>query len=103
MSEVGYGAFDDPYCYKGTFVLKNRAGLRAPVLLAAFEAEMTTHRAEELGPMGRFGPAHYRAVHRHLFRDFYAWTGRYRTVRTSKGGNVFCYAEHIPGEMDKLL
>lgn len=27
MSDHGYEVFDDPYCYRGTFVLKNRAGL----------------------------------------------------------------------------
>lgn len=28
MSGSGYAEFDDPYCYKGTFVLKNKVGLR---------------------------------------------------------------------------
>ena len=30
---VGYDAFDDPYCYKGTTTLKNKLGLRDPALL----------------------------------------------------------------------
>lgn len=102
MSDHGYEVFDDPYCYKGTFVLKNRADLRDARRLQAFELEMSTLRAEEPLPTGRFGPAHYRAVHRHLFCDVYAWAGKYRTVRTAKGGNVFCYPEHIDAQM-KLL
>jgi len=28
MSDSSYEVFDDPYCYKNTFVLKNRANLR---------------------------------------------------------------------------
>jgi cell filamentation protein len=64
---------------------------------------MSILRAEEPLPGGRFGPAHYCAVHRHLFQDVYAWAGRYRNVRTSKGGNPFCFPEHIPAQMDALF
>lgn len=103
MIGVAYDAFDDPYCYRGAGVLKNKAGLRDAALLEAFELEMTTLRAEEPLPGGRFGPAHYRAVHRHLFQDVYGWAGRYRTVRTSKGGNPFCFPEHVDAQMKGLF
>jgi cell filamentation protein len=100
---TGYEAFEDPYCYPGAFVLKNKAGLRDAAALAAFELEMSSLRAEEPLPKGRFGPAHYCAVHRHLFGDVYTWAGRYRTVRTAKGGSVFCCPEHIDAEMKRLF
>lgn len=103
MIDQGYDAFADPYCYKNSFVLKNRAALRDGAALEAFELEMTTLRAEEPLPGGLFDPAHYRAVHRHLFQDVYRWAGRYRTVRTSKDGNPFCFPEHIPDQMDALF
>lgn len=103
MSSGGYEAFDDPYCYKGTFVLKNRLGTRDAEVLEAFELEMSSLRADEPLPAGRFGPAHYRAIHRHLFQDVYSWAGKYRTVRTAKGGNWFCFPEHIAREMDRLF
>lgn len=103
MSDYGYEVFDDPYCYRGAFVLKNRAGLTDAKRLQAFELEMSSLRADEPLPNGRFGPAHYRAVHKHLFGDVYTWAGRYRTVRTAKGGNVFCYPENIDKEMTKLF
>jgi len=103
MSAHGYEVFEDPYCYKGRFVLKNRAGLKDAARLQAFELEMSALRAEEPLPNGRFGPTHFRAVHRHLFGDVYSWAGRYRTVRTAKGGNVFCYPEHIEKEMIALF
>jgi cell filamentation protein len=64
---------------------------------------MSSLRADEPLPNGRFGTAHYRAVHKHLFGDVYTWAGRYRTVRTAKGGNVFCYPENIDKEVTKLL
>lgn len=103
MSQSRYDAFDDPYCYKGSFVLKNKAGIRDADRLQEFEIEMTSLRSLEARPKGKFGPAHYRAFHRHLFGDVYVWAGRYRTVCTSKGGNAFCYPEHIAPQMEKLF
>lgn len=103
MSFEGYAAFADPYVYKGTSVLKNKLKTRDANVLSAFEVEMTTLRAEEPLPAGRFGTAHYGAVHRHLFQDVYRWAGRYRTVRTGKDGNWFCYPEYIPREMERLF
>lgn len=103
MSFKGYAAFDDPYVYKGTTVLKNKLTTRDADVLSAFEVEMTALRAEEPLPAGRFGTAHYRAVHRHLFQDVYRWAGRYRTVRTGKDGIWFCYPEYIPREMERVF
>lgn len=103
MSFEGYAAFDDPYVYKGTSVLKNKLKTRDAAVLSAFEVEMTTLRAEEPLPAGRFGTSHYRAVHRHLFQDVYRWAGRYRTVRTGKDGNWFCYPEYIAREMERVF
>lgn len=103
MAFEAYEAFDDPYSYKGTGTLKNKLGLRDPVLLESFELEMTAIRANEALPDGRFGPAHYRRVHHHLFQDVYGWAGKYRNVRLAKGGNPFCFPEHIAVEMGKLF
>lgn len=100
---AGYDAFDDPYAYKGTTTLKNRLGLRDAAQLEAFELEMTTLRAREPLPRGKLTARHYCRVHRHLFQDVYSWAGKYRTVRTAKGGNPFCYPEYIDGEMTKLF
>lgn len=94
---------DDAYCYKGTTVLKNKAGLRRQDDLDRFEAIMTAQRFEEPVPSGRFGAAHYRALHRHIFQDVYTWAGRLRTVRIIKGESAFCYPEHIPGQLQQLF
>lgn len=103
MSIEGYDAFDDPYCYPGTSVLKNLLNIQEQDTLDAFEVEISTLRAEEPLPEGSFDAAHYRQVHHHLFQDVYEWAGQYRSVRTSKGGNAFCYPEHIPAQMDALF
>ncbi len=98
-----YAATPDPYCYPGTTVLKNRASLREQQALRAFEAAMVTQRLDEPLPAGRLSCGHYRAIHRHIFGDVYAWAGRIRTVRISKGNSMFCYPEHIDGEMRRLF
>lgn len=103
MTFEGYDAFDDPYAYPGTNVLKNLLDIRDQATLEAFEVEISTLRAEEPLPEGQFDPIHYCNIHRHLFQDVYDWAGQYRTVRTSKGGNSFCYPEHIPAQMDTLF
>jgi cell filamentation protein len=100
---VGYDAFDDPYAYPGTSVLRNRLEIRDAGKLEQFEVEISTLRAEEPLPHGTFNPAHYCSIHHHLFQDVYEWAGQYRTVRTSKGGNAFCYPEYIPAQMDALF
>lgn len=98
-----YEAEQDPYCYPDSDVLKNKAGLRKPDALERFETAMTFKRADEPLPSGRLSATHYRNIHHHLFQDVYNWAGQYRTVRMSKGGNSFCYPEHISAEMTKLF
>jgi cell filamentation protein len=98
-----YAASRDPYCYPGTTVLINRLGLRDQSKLNAFEAEVSAERATQPLPAGKLNYAHYRAIHRHLFGDVYAWAGKVRTVRISKGDSTFCYPEHIDREMRRLF
>lgn len=90
MTTGGYDAFIDPYCCRGAFVLKNEAGIRSEAEPQAFELEMTALRSRLRLPFGNCDPAHYRAVHHHLFQDVHTWAERCRTVRvvlTSKNGN----------------
>lgn len=101
MTKSAYDAFDDPYCYPETQVLRNRADLHDPDDLEAFELEMTSLRANEPLPSGDFDPSHYSAVHHHIFQDVYEWAGQYRTVRTAKDGNAFCYPEYIESSMKR--
>lgn len=98
-----YDAVPDPYCYPGTTVLENRAGLRDQDALNHFEEEATAQRFAEALPAGRLSVRHYCAVHRHLFQDVYRWAGRFRKVRISKAGSAFCYPEHIDREMRRLF
>jgi cell filamentation protein len=98
-----YDAIDDPYTYEKSTVLKNRLDLRAQGELDAFEAEISSARAEEPLPEGSLDFAHYKAVHHHLFQDVYGWAGQVRTVRISKGGSPFCFPENIEDQAAKLF
>jgi len=98
-----YAAIDDPYCYTGTAILKNRLGLRVQADLDVFEADATAQRFAEPLPRGRFTVTHYLAVHRHIFGDVYPWAGRFRTVRIAKGKSMFAYPEYISQEMRRVF
>ena len=98
-----YDAVEDPYCYSGTTVLKNKLKLKNQKELDAYEAEITAQRADEPLPAGKLTYPHYRAIHRHLFQDVYDWAGKSRRVRMSKGGSMFCYPELIDEQMSKLF
>ena len=98
-----YEADDDPYCYVGTAILKNKARLRDQAALDRFEAISFAQRAEEMLPFGNLSARHFLAVHRHLFQDIYSWAGKPRTTRLHKDDSTFCYPEHIRHELGKLF
>jgi len=98
-----YDAHQDPYCYPGTSVLRNKLDLRTEDELEAFAALITHQRADEPLPIGALDFAHYRAIHHHLFQDVFDWAGEIRTVRLAKAGNMFCYPENIHWEMQRAF
>ena len=98
-----YDAVADDYCYPGTTVLKNKLDLRDADELADFEAEVSDTRADEEAPGGDLDFEHFKAIHRHLFQDVFDWAGKIRTVRISKGGNMFCFPENIETQATKLF
>ena len=99
-----YDSIDDPYCYSGTTVLKNRRNLRTQQALDHFETAITAQRFSEPMPAGMLTEQHYQRVHRHIFRDVYTWAGKYREkVRISKGDSTFCYPEHTSRQMTRLF
>lgn len=98
-----YEAADDPYCYPGTSVLKNRRDIRTQADLDRFEAMIVAQRADEPLPAGQLDYDHYRAIHHQLFQDVFDWAGEIRTVRLRKGASTFCYPENIDAQMRKLF
>lgn len=103
MNDYIYDTEDDPGHYPGTSVLINLLDIRDLDELAAFEAEIVSARGEEALPEGKFDKTHYLQIHKHLFGDVYVWAGQPRTIRTGKGGNWFCYPEHIDAQLDDVF
>ena len=98
-----YAVGQDPLCYAGTTVLKNKADLVDQGQLDAFEFEMFLTRSVEPFPTGNLDSFHYLSVHRHLFQDVYDWAGSIRSIRIGKAGNWFCFPEFIEPELAKLF
>lgn len=89
---------DDPYVYPGTDVLRNRLDIRNAAELAKREAALSAIRITQLERRfisGGYDLAHLQATHRIIFGDVYPWAGELRTVRISKGGDLFALPEHI--------
>lgn len=98
-----YDATEDPLCYPGTSILKNKADLQDQDELDQFEQLMFLTRSEEPLPHGELDYDHYKRIHRHFFQDVYDWAGQPRELRTAKGGNWFCFPENIDVQMEKLF
>jgi cell filamentation protein len=97
---------DDPYVYPGTDVLRNRLDIRDAADLAEREAALSAIRIAQLERRfipGDYDLAHLQATHRFIFGDVYPWAGELRTVRISKGGDLFALPEHIEPYLRRLF
>ncbi|MCB0319282.1 MAG: Fic family protein [Bdellovibrionales bacterium] len=90
----------DPYVYPGTDVLKNKFDLRTESQLVQVEYLITDLRTKAGLPKVSLNYDGFRALHRHLFQDIYAWAGEERTVDMQKGSSVFCRSSYISENMN---
>ena len=82
----------DPYCYPGTDILKNKLDIHSDELLFEAERRLSSVREEQLlrsQIRGKFDLKHLQKIHQYLFQDIYDWVGKIRTVDIAKG-NLFC-------------
>jgi cell filamentation protein len=89
---------DDVYCFPGTAVLKNKAGITDQDLLDEYEGDFTAIRLLELtqSPVeGSFNLAHLCKIHQYLFQDVYEWAGEVRSVDIIRGDSRFCSVRQI--------
>jgi cell filamentation protein len=96
----------DPYVYPGTDVLCNLLDLRDAAELAERDAALSAIRIAQLERRfipGDFDLTHLQATHRYIFGDIYSWAGELRTVRITKGGDLFALPEHIGPYLTRLL
>lgn len=97
---------DDTYCYPGTSVLRNKAGIKDAVELDLYEGELSTLRSIELleQPInGDFDLEHLCSIHFALFQDVYDWAGEIRSVDISRGNSRFANVRFINSAASTLF
>ena len=89
-----YGVGQDPYCYPGSSILRNRLDLLDEARLHQAERELSEIA---VGNLPLFPPPYdldrLQHIHRILFGDIYDWAGELRSVNIQKGDTLFCTPE----------
>lgn len=98
---------EDPYCFPGTSVLRNKLGARDAALLEKAERMLAQERHRELVAKINSGrlkvaltPKGYQDLHREIFQDVYDWAGKIRTVDIAKT-HMFCRQQFVANELAK--
>lgn len=73
-------AEQDPYCYPGTALPRNKANLQTHTALERFERMKVRERMASAPLDFEISDIGYKAVHRYLFQDVYDWAGETRTA-----------------------
>ncbi|MHC8348197.1 putative adenosine monophosphate-protein transferase Fic [Pseudomonas sp. RT4P38] len=99
-----YGVGQDPYCYPGSDVLRNLLNIHNEEQLQKAERELSEIAVSKF----RLLPPPYdlsllQHIHKSLFSDVYDWAGLLRTVNIQKGDTLFCTADRIAPEADKIF
>jgi cell filamentation protein len=99
-----YGGSLDPYRYPDSGVLRNRLNIHDESLLQEAERELSEIAACTL----HLSPPPYdlsflQLIHKTLFSDVYEWAGELRTVNIKKDDTLFCTAERIVPEAEKIF
>jgi len=99
-----YGVGQDPLCYPGSTVLRNRLGLSDDQALHDAERTLSEIAASTIDfDLPPYDLPYLQQIHRILFGDVYEWAGELRTVDISKGGTHFCNVTRIEAEAAKLF
>ena len=97
---------DDTYCYSGTDVLRNKAGITQATELDTYEGELSTLRTIQIlenYDVARFDLAHLKYIHFVLFQDVYDWAGEIRTVDISRGNSRFANVRFIESAANEIF
>lgn len=89
----------DPYVYPGTRTLRNNLGIRDATALERAELRINREQAGRPVPDPRISAEGFKAIHRHLFGEIYAWAGETRTVSLAKGEAYFGPPQFVEAEL----
>ncbi len=99
-----YGTGQDPHCYPGSTVLRNRLGLTDDEALNEAERGLSEIAVSKIDfDLPPYDLSYLQRIHQQLFADIYDWAGELRTVDISKGTTHFCNLARIEVESAKLF
>lgn len=99
-----YGVGQDLYCYPKSGVLRNLLNIHEEKCLQDAERELTEIAASQLQLLPPpYSLDLFQRIHTALFSDIYEWAGELRTVNIQKGDTLFCTAERIVPEAEKIF
>ena len=108
----GFGKYDvyavsgSAYCYKDSFVLKNRFGIRDSTTLKKVESDISMVKQNNLlsQPIrGRFTAHHLCQIHKYLLGDIYPFAGHFRKEDIMKGTTRFMSHRDVKQKTTALL
>lgn len=99
-----YGIGQDPHCYPGSTVLRNRLGLTDDQALDEAERTLSEIAANKIDfDLPPYDLPYLQRIHQQLFADVYDWAGELRTVDISKRSTHFCNLGRVEVESAKLF
>ena len=79
-----YGVGQDPYCYPGTTILRNKLKIRCEIELDQAERELSNIAASQIEfCLPPYDFPYLKKIHHRLFSDLYDWAGKIRHVDIS--------------------
>jgi len=97
-------SYNDPYCYSGTSVLKNKLNIRNFDELENAEREITAYSLKYIQyQKPPYNLLYLQTLHKQLFSELYEWAGELRTVNIFKGDTTFCYYDYLESASSDLF
>lgn len=105
MSKYQFNASD--IYLLGTDIPVNRLGITDPDLLHQVEETLLQQAYQtfiaECEPDTRFDEDYFKSLHQRTFESLYDWAGAYRSVDMSKGNSMFCRADYLAKESQRIF
>lgn len=89
-------SYNDPYCYIGTPVLKNKLNIKNFDDLEKAEREISAYAMQDIKYQNPpYNLKYLQDLHKQLFYELYEWAGELRSVNIFKEDTTFCYYDNL--------
>lgn len=96
----------DPHYDDQNKILRNVANIKIQADLDALEKRETLlalMRLQKTPVEGKYDQKHLQAVHQAIFKRVYPWAGELRLITISGHGEMFCRAEYMQSNLDRIF